>query len=105
MANWGKLGGSHSMHSPTGVGNQKPGVSAQSGSSAISSGQAPDPGPPSAGFYSTETTNKDYAGTQVPGQSAQKASGGNAKFAEGGKTPMFGHRGSLAARGGYTTPG
>lgn len=101
-ANWGKLGGSHSMHSAEGTGMQKPGVSSQEGGSSISSGQAPEPGPSSAGFYSSGATNKDYAGTQASGTSSPTKSGGNAKFAEGGKHAMFGNRGSQPARGGHS---
>lgn len=98
-------GGNHSMHGPTGVGNQKPGVSSQEGTSAISSGQEADAGPPGAGFYSSGATNKDYAGAQSSGTSGPTKSGGNSKWAEGGKTSMFGNTGSRPARGGYTTPG
>jgi hypothetical protein len=101
-ANWGKLGGSHGMHRKDGVGTQKPGVSSQEGSGAMSKSIAPTAGPSGAGFYSTATTNKDYAGQQAPGVSAATKSGGNAKFAEGGKHAMFGNRGSLPARGGRT---
>jgi hypothetical protein len=102
---WGKLGGSHPMHSARGTATQKPGVSSQEGSSSIGSGQEPEAGPPGVLGYSSGATNKDYAGTQQPGSSAQNKSGGNSKFAEGGKTPMFGNRGSLPARGGRTSPG
>jgi hypothetical protein len=103
MADWGKLGGNHSMHSARGTATQKPGVSSQEGDSAISSSGDPQAGPPGAGFYASETTNKDHAGTQVPGQSAQKKSS-NQQFAEGGKTPMFGNRGSLPAKAGCSAP-
>jgi hypothetical protein len=105
MADWGKLGGNHSMHPAKGTGTQTPGKSSQEGTSSISSGQEPDAGPPSAGFYSSETTNKDFAGTKVAGTTAQDNTGTNAKFAEGGKNSMFGNRGSLPARGGYSSPG
>lgn len=104
-ANWGKLGGSHSMQGQHGVGTQKPGVSSQEGSKgAMSKSIEPQAGPSGAGFYSSATTNKDYAGPQVPGTSGPTKSGGNAKFAEGGKHAMFGNRGSLPARGGRTAP-
>ena len=96
-------GGSHSMHGPTGVGNQKPGVSSQEGTSSISSGQEADAGPPGAGFYSTGATNKDYAGTQKDSTSGPSKAGGNAKWAEGGKTSMFGNQGSRPAQGGKSS--
>jgi len=97
-------GGTTPMHSPQGTGTQTPGKSSQEGSSAIGSSQDAQAGPPGVAGFSDAATNKDHAGTQVPGQSAQKKSSNN-QFAEGGKTPMFGNRGSLPARGGYTTPG
>ena len=103
-ANWGKLGGSNSMHGKTGTGTQKPGVSSQEGSGSLRRGIEPDAGPSGAGFYGKETSNKDYAGTQSPGVSAATKSGGNGKFAEGGKGQMFGNRGSQAARGGHSAP-
>ena len=103
-ANWGRLGGTHAMHGPTGTAQQKPGVSSQEGSTSLGSDQKVQAGPSGAGFYSTATTNKDYAGTQMPGVSAATKSGGNAKFAEGGKGQMFGNRGSLPARGGHSAP-
>ena len=96
-------GGSHPMHGPTGVGNQKPGVSSQEGTSSISSGPEVDAGPPGAGFYSSGATNKDYAGTQNPGVSASDKSGGNGKWAEGGKTSMFGNQGSRPAQAGKSS--
>lgn len=103
---WGKLGGSHPMHGGKGVATQKPGVSSQEGSTGLSGGAGdPQAGPSGAGFYSSATSNKDYAGTQSPGTSGPTKSGGNAKFAEGGKTPMFGNRGSQAAPGGRSGVG
>ena len=104
MADWGRLGGNHSMHPAKGTGTQTPGKSSQEGTSSISSGQEPDAGPSSVMGFSEGATNKDHAGTQVPGQSSQKKSG-NPKFAEGGSNQMFGNRGSLPARGGYSSPG
>jgi hypothetical protein len=102
-ANWGKLGGSHAMHGARGTATQKPGVSSQEGSDKLSGGPGkPVAGPSGAGFYSSATTNKDYAGQQAPGTSGPTKQGGNAKFAEGGKHAMFGNRGSLPARGGRT---
>ncbi len=103
--NWGTFGGSHPMHSKTGANEQKPGVSSQEGNTALNKSMDPDSGGAGVGFYASATTNKDYAGTQAPGTSGPTKSGGNAKFAEGGKTPMFGNRGSLASRGGHSTTG
>lgn len=94
-------GGSTPMHGKTGTATQKPGVSSQEGSGALSGGAGdPQAGAPGAGYYASGTTNKDYAGTQSPGTSGPTKSGGDAKFASGGTTPMFGNRGSLPARGG-----
>lgn len=102
-ANWGKLGGSHSMQGKHGVGTQKPGVSSQEGSKgAMSKSIEPQAGPSSAGYYSSATTNKDYAGQQAPGTSGPTKMGGNAKFAEGGRHSMFGPGSSKAARPGRT---
>jgi hypothetical protein len=53
---------------------------------------------------SSGATNRDYAGTQSAGDSAAKKSGGNSKWAEGGKGQMFGNRGSLPAQGGKSSP-
>ena len=102
MPAWGKLGGSHSMAPARGVGAQKPGVASQEGSGSMSGSHAPTAGPPGAGFYSEASSNKDYAGTQKAGTSGSSKSGGNAKFAEGGKTAMFGHRGSQACKPGQS---
>lgn len=103
---WGKLGGSHSMHGREGTATQRPGVSSQEGQTPLSGGAGdPQAGPSGAGFYSSETTNKDYAGTQKPGTSGPTKSGGNSKFAEGGKHAMLGNRGSLPSRGGHSTTG
>lgn len=102
---FGKFGGNGKMHGPRGVTTQKPGVSSQEGSTKLSGGAGdPQAGPSSAGRYSSSTSNRDYAGTQTPGVSASTKSGGNAKFAEGGKGSMFGNRGSVAAQGGKTAP-
>jgi hypothetical protein len=99
-------GGKHAMQGRVGVGAQKPGVSSQEGRAALSGGPGkPTAGPPGAGFYSPATTNKDYAGTQAPGISGATKSGGNSKFAEGGKNAMFGNTGSRPARGGRSSAG
>jgi hypothetical protein len=104
-ASWGRLGGTTPMHSAEGTGTQKPGQSAQEGSSAIGSSQDVQAGPSSAGFYSSGATNKDYAGTQEAGVTAMTKKGGNAKFAEGGKTPMCGNTGSRPAQAGRSGVG
>lgn len=96
---FGKFGGSHKMHGRTGVGAQKPGVSSQEGRAALSGGAGdPKAGSASAGFYGPAATNKDYAGTQAAGVSGATKSGGNSKWAEGGKNAMFSNRGSQAAK-------
>jgi len=41
---------------------------------------------------------KQHVGTQTPGQSAQKPSGGGGKWAKGGSGHMFGKQTSKAAR-------
>jgi len=98
---FGKFGGSGKMHGRVGVGAQKPGVSSQEGRAALGGGPGkPAAGARTAGFYSEATTNKDYAGTQMPGVSGATKSGGNSKFAEGGKNAMFSNRGSQAAKAG-----
>lgn len=103
---FGKFGGSAKMHGRTGVATQKPGVSSQEGRGALSGGAGnPQAGPRNAGFYSSEGTNKDYAGTQLPGVSGATKSGGNSKFAEGGKNAMFSNSGSRAARPGRSSAG
>lgn len=99
-ANWGSLGGNHGMHKWSGTGTQEPGQSAQEGSGS-KSGIAPKAGP--SGLAGSGQTNKDYAGTQSPGHSGSCKEGGDAKFAEGGKTSMFGNRGSRAAIPGQTS--
>lgn len=98
-------GGNHPMHGAVGTGPQKPGQSAQEGSGPMSGDGTPGAGPPGAGFYSSGATNKDYAGMQDPGTSGPTKSGGNAKWAEGGKTPLFGNTGSRPAIAGRSSPG
>lgn len=100
-------GGSGSMHGPRGTATQKPGVSSQEGDAALSGGAGdPDAGPPGAGFYSQpSTTNKDYAGTQMAGISGPTKSGGDAKFAAGGTSPMCPNTGSTPAVGGRSGVG
>ena len=94
-ANWGKLGGTHGMHGWSGTGTQEPGQTAQEGTGA-KRGIAPQAG--GRDPLSTQgEKNKDYAGCQVPGHSGSVKEGGDSKFAEGGKTAMFGNRGSRPA--------
>lgn len=102
MPAWGKLGGSHSMFGPKGVGAQKPGVSSQQGTASISSSGDPQAGGPGTGFYSSGASNKDYAGAQKSGTSGPTKSGGNSKFAAGGTHAMFGNRGSLPCKPGQS---
>jgi hypothetical protein len=101
--NWGKLGGpSGVMHKWSGTGTQTPGQSSQEGTGS-KTGIAPHAG----GMDPLSTRgegNKSYAGTQTPGQSASNPSGGNGKFAEGGRSSMFGNRGSLPAKAGQSAP-
>ena len=101
MPGWGKLGGSHSMFGGKGVGGQKPGVASQEGGGSLTGSHEPQAGPPGAGFYSEASTNKDHAGTQVPGVSAAKKSG-NTKWAEGGKHAMFSNMGSRPCKPGQS---
>jgi hypothetical protein len=101
-SNWGKLGGNNSMHGWSGTGTQTPGGSSQEGSGS-KKGIAPKAGPSNVMGFST-SGNKSYAGTQTAGQSSAMPTGGNAKFAEGGSTKMFGNRGSQRAEGGKSSP-
>lgn len=94
-SNWGTLGGNTSMHSFKGVGTQAPGGSAVDGQGGARRGIEPKAGG-ATGFYSSDTKNKFGAGTQSPGQSSQ-ASPRQEGFAHGGKTHMFGNRGSQRA--------
>src|ERR1044072_2183448 len=89
--NWGKLGGSHSMQGKHGVGTQKPGVSSQEGSKgAMSKSIEPQAGPAGAGYYSSATTNKDYAGQQAPGTSGRARAGGGGDGRRGGEAHAVG---------------
>ena len=102
-ANWGKFGGSGSMHGKTGAGPQKPGVSSQEGHTSMSRNIAPQAGPPSPYFGGDASSNKDYAGTQSPGVSAATKSGGNAKWAAGGSGGTCPNRGSIPAQAGKSS--
>lgn len=107
---WGELGGNNAMHSFNGVGTQKPGQSSQEGSGGRREQRA-NGGP--SGVMSSDNSkgtgsqkhgnNKYGAGPQVSGQSS--ASGAKQEgFAHGGKTSMFGNRGSQRAVGGNSAP-
>jgi hypothetical protein len=97
-------GGSTPMHGNVGTGPQQPGKSSQEGGHAGKDpGAKVSGGPASGGFYASGATNKDYAGSQKEGTSAASKSGGNSKFAEGGKTPMHSNRGSVPAQAGKSS--
>lgn len=102
--NWGRLGGNHAMHGAKGTAQQKPGVSSQEGSTSLGKDIKVQAGPSGAGFYSSATTNKDYAGQQKPGVSAATKEGGDDRWAKGGSGSTLGNRGSLPARGGHSAP-
>jgi hypothetical protein len=102
-ANWGDLGGDGHMHTFSGTGTQKPGQTTQAGSGS-KRGIEPQAGPSNVIGYSSGATNADYAGTQAPGVSGRTKTGGDKKWAEGGKSHMFGHRGSQKAVPGQSGP-
>ena len=103
-ANWGKLGGSAGqMHKFQPTGTQVPDRSSQEGHSGGRRGIAPQAGGQD-GFYSTGASNKSFAGTQTPGQSAAQPTGDKGGFAKGGTTSMHGNRGSQRAKGGCSAP-
>ena len=101
---WGTLGGNGKMHSWSGTGTQVPGRTSQEGHSGSRRGIAAKGGGTGLAGSSEGTGNKDYAGTQQAGTSGATKTGGDHKFAEGGKTPMFGNRGSMRAEAGKTAP-
>src|SRR5262245_384569 len=91
--NWDTTGDKH-MFGWRGTGTQEPGQSAQEGTGP-KNGIAPKAGGNTA-FVSSTPTNKFGAGTADPGCSS--ASGARQEgFAHGGKTHMFGNRGSQRA--------
>ena len=101
-ASWGKLGGpTGRMHGWSGTGTQSPGGSSQEGSGG-KTGIAPKAGGKDP-LSTRSSSNKDFAGTQVPGQSASTKTGGNSLFAAGGKGSMFGKTGSRPAPGGRSS--
>jgi hypothetical protein len=102
---WGSLGGaSGRMHKFAPTGTQTPDRSSQEGHSGSRRDIKVQSGPSNVMGFSTGVSNKSYAGTQTPGQSAACPTGGNNKFAKGGDTKMFGNRGSLRAEGGKSSP-
>lgn len=86
-------GGNGHMHGFAPTGTQTPDRSSQEGHSGGRRDQKAKGGPTGQG-YSEGASNKSYAGTQTPGQSAADPSGGNDKFAKGGTTKMHGNTGS-----------
>lgn len=102
-SNWGKLGGSHKMHSFAPTGTQTPGQSSQEGHSGSRRDIAAKGGGRDT-LSSQGQMNKDYAGTQAAGESASNKSGPNNKWAEGGKTSMHGNRGSRPMPAGQSGP-
>jgi hypothetical protein len=92
------------MHSFAPTGTQTPDRTSQEGHSGSRRGIEPQAGPSNVMGFSSGASNKSYAGTQTPGQSAACPEGGNNKFAKGGSTKMFGNRGSLRAEAGKTSP-
>ena len=100
---WGTLGGNGKMHSFEPTGTQVPDRTSQEGHSGSRRDIAAKGG--GTGLAgSTGTGNKDYAGTQQAGTSGATKTGGDHKFAEGGKTSMFGNRGSMRAEAGKSAP-
>lgn len=105
--NWGSLGGNTKMHSFRGVGTQTPGQTSQEGSGGRRD-QTAKGGP--SGIASQDNSkhgrtmsakpsgNRDYAGTASPDTTGPTKHGGDSRFAEGGKTHMFGNTGSQRAR-------
>jgi len=100
-SNWGSFGGKGHMAGFNPVGTQQPGGSAVDMSGGSRRGIEAKGGD-KHGFYSSGTTNKDYAGTQQPGTSGPTKTGGDQKFASGGTTKMFGNRGSQKAQPGQS---
>ena len=102
---WGKLGGgSGRMHKFAPTGTQTPDRTSQEGHSGSRRNIEPQAGPSDVmGYSKNEARNSRGAGPQAPGQSHQEG-GRQEGFAHGGKTSMFGNRGSRPARGGCTAP-
>jgi|SRR5215475_1448464 len=103
-ANW-DVGGDGHMYGFRGSGKQTPGHTSQEGTGSKGTSKPyRAEGGPTGQYYSTGTSNRDYAGTQEAGTSGRTKSGPNNKFAEGGKTHMFGNRGSRKAEPGQSGP-
>lgn len=104
-ANWGRLGGSSGrMHGFAPTGTQTPDRTSQEGHSGSRRDIAPQAGPSDViGYSKNEAKNSYGAGPQTPDNTT--ASGARQDgFAKGGKTSMFGNRGSIPAKGGCTAP-
>ena len=103
-ANWGSLGGNTKMHGFAPTGTQTPDRTSQEGHSGSRRGIEPQAGPSNVmGYSKNEAKNSFGAGPQTAGTSAQSGARQEG-FAHGGKTAMFGNRGSRPARGGSTAP-
>lgn len=95
------------MYGFRGSGKQQPGQTAQEGTGGRRDQTANGGG---TGIASSDYSNKKhgsnryYAGTQQEGTTGPSMSGGDTKFAAGGKTKMFSNRGSRRAVGGNTAP-
>ena len=100
--NWGSFGGNTPMHSWSGSGPQEPGQSSQAGRGGKREGTAKGGG--DKAFVSSGVHNTDFAGTKEAGCSGPSKTGGNEKFASGGKTHMWGNRGSKPAVAGQSGP-
>jgi hypothetical protein len=103
---WGSFGGNTPMHSFSGTGKQVPGQTAQEGAAKQRGTSKPykAEGGSTGQYYSSGASNRDFAGTQEPGTSGRTKTGPNNKFAEGGKTHMWGHRGSQKMPEGQSGP-
>ena len=99
---WGELGGNNKMFGFAGTSTQEPGQSAQEGRSGGKRGIEPKAGSSNVAYVSSGAHNTDYAGTATPGGSGPTKHGGDAKFAEGGKTHMWGKGSARRAIGGQT---
>jgi hypothetical protein len=101
---WGSLGGNTPMHKFEPTGTQEPDRTSQEGHGGGRRGIEPQAGPSGVmGYSENEAKNSMGAGPQEPGQSSQSGARQEG-FAHGGKTAMFGNRGSRPARGGSSAP-
>ena len=112
---WGDINPSDKhMFGWRGTGKQESGQSASEGTGS-KRGIAPHAGSSNVAYVSDNSKhgktmsekagkNTDYAGTATPGGSGPTKSGGDNRFAEGGKTHMWGNRGSRRAVEGQSGP-